>query len=260
MNTIVKVVVIVGALALGVGGGFLAARAMPERIANDQGSPALPDFRPGMPGWEGRPGGGRFDKDEYPRYGMGPGMMVPGGRVSPDGRMSPGQPRSYEKLERISLEDAVDKAREYVARVSDELRAAEVMEFEENFYVVVEESASGKGAFELLVDPYSGRVMLEFGPTRMWNAKYGHMRGATGASAENTLSMEEASALAQKALSDWNPDALVSQDGIEFYGYYSFDYELDGEVAGMLSVNGQDGEVWFHNWHGDFIREKEIEE
>ena len=27
----------------------------------------------------------------------------------------------------------------------------------------------------------------------------------------------------------------------------------DGQVEGMLSVNGSTGAVWYHNWHGAFI-------
>jgi len=38
-----------------------------------------------------------------------------------------------------------------------------------------------------------------------------------------------------------------------FYGYYTLDTEKDGELRGMLSVNGYSGEVWYHSWHGPFI-------
>lgn len=41
----------------------------------------------------------------------------------------------------------------------------------------------------------------------------------------------------------------------EFYGYYTFDFTVSGKVAGMLSVNGYSGQVWYHSWHGDFIQE-----
>ena len=33
----------------------------------------------------------------------------------------------------------------------------------------------------------------------------------------------------------------------------------DGQVFGMLSVNGYSGEVWYHNWHGAFIEMEELE-
>ena len=31
------------------------------------------------------------------------------------------------------------------------------------------------------------------------------------------------------------------------------DITEDGGIAGMLSVNGYTGDVWYHNWHGIFI-------
>jgi len=27
----------------------------------------------------------------------------------------------------------------------------------------------------------------------------------------------------------------------------------------MLSINGYTGDVWYHNWHGDFIQMKEFD-
>jgi hypothetical protein len=39
----------------------------------------------------------------------------------------------------------------------------------------------------------------------------------------------------------------------KFYGYYTLHTEKDGEITGMLSVNGYSGEVWYHSWHGPFI-------
>jgi len=37
------------------------------------------------------------------------------------------------------------------------------------------------------------------------------------------------------------------------------DYRLDGAVYSMLSVNGFIGQVWYHEWHGQFIREVEVD-
>ena len=42
-----------------------------------------------------------------------------------------------------------------------------------------------------------------------------------------------------------------------FYGYYTLHTLRDGEIEGMLSVNGFTGEVWYHAWHGPFVREME---
>jgi len=34
----------------------------------------------------------------------------------------------------------------------------------------------------------------------------------------------------------------------------------DGQVSGMLSVNGYTSQVWFHSWHGTFISMQSLEE
>ncbi len=48
------------------------------------------------------------------------------------------------------------------------------------------------------------------------------------------------------------------EEPISFYGYYTFDYSVDGKMNGMLSVNAFSGEVWYHTWHGYFITMREV--
>ena len=55
-----------------------------------------------------------------------------------------------------------------------------------------------------------------------------------------------------------NANAEIEGTAMEFYGYYTFDYAINEQIVGMLSVNGFTGEPWFHNWHGKFISEKEM--
>ena len=52
------------------------------------------------------------------------------------------------------------------------LRVDEVMQFQRNFYAKLVDS-SGNGATEVLVDPSTGVVSIEYGPAMMWNTKYG---------------------------------------------------------------------------------------
>jgi hypothetical protein len=61
------------------------------------------------------------------------------------------------------------------------LKATEVIQFTGNFYVRLDDK-TGKPATEVLVDPESGAVTLEYGPAMMWNTRYGMMRsgGQTG--------------------------------------------------------------------------------
>lgn len=158
---------------------------------------------------------------------------------------------------RITLDQATTVASRYLAGYGKNLYVAEIMEFSANFYALVKESDTGRGAFELLVDPYTGTVCPEPGPNMMWNLKYGHM-GYYGRG-DNTLTLKEARNLAQQALDANLPGATIEGDGISFYGYYTFDYSINGQLAGMLSVNGLNGAVWLHTWHGQFIAEKEFE-
>jgi len=186
---------------------------------------------------------------------IGPGMM--GNAYNGRGMMGRNGPNTLQpSVKRISLDDAVQLAQDYAASTGLNLKAAEIMEFNNNFYVAVVEKDSGKAAFEVLVDPYSGSVFPEYGPNMMWNVKYGHM--GSGSSQENTITFAQAQANAQEFLDTQAPGASVEPDGFTFYGYYTFDYKINDQIAGMLSVNGYNGQVWLHTWHGQFISEKTL--
>ena len=149
-----------------------------------------------------------------------------------------------------------------------DLAVREVMEFSNHFYVQVVERSTGIGAMELLVDRITGTVHPEPGPNMMWNTKYspmggmGHMGGwgwgrpAQAPTAEMPISPEQARRFAQQALDLYLPGAVAAEEVTPFYGYYTLHYERDGQVVGMLSVNGFTGQVWFHNWHGAFLGER----
>jgi len=237
---IIGILVVVAALAIGIGGAYALSRRMPtatvaDRLQKLQDNQVLPDR-----------------KVQSPRGGMmGPGFrgQMPGYRYNDDVQAN---------SVRLTIDEAQAKAEEYALSVGTNLHAAEVMEFSNNFYAVVVETDSKKAAFELLIDPYSGQVSPEMGANMMWNQKYGRMGTVTNPVATNTLTMAEAVAKAQAVLDAGNTGAVVQPDGKDFYGYYSFDYEVNGTVAGMLSVNGNTGQVILHFWHSTFISEKEF--
>jgi len=170
----------------------------------------------------------------------------------------------------ISLDQAVDAARRYTAAYNNQdLILDEVMEFTNNFYFIVKEKSTGNGAFELLVDRYTGYVHPEPGPNMMWNTKYGHMGGfymmggwgntyGRQPTAQMPVTVEQARQKAQAYLNGVLPGATLDEGLTTFYGYYTIDVLKDGKVFGMLSVNGYSGQVWYHTWHGDFIQEKEL--
>ena len=158
-----------------------------------------------------------------------------------------------------SIEQAKPLAEQYMVRVSSGLKVKEIMEFSNNFYVIAQEENTGVNAFELLVDRNTGSVGPEPGPNIMWNTKYGMMGGYRGTpTASMPVSASKALEYAQNWL-DMNMPGAKVEEPETFYGYYTIDFSRNGDIYGMLSVNGYSGEVWYHTWHGQFIRMEEYE-
>lgn len=165
--------------------------------------------------------------------------------------------------EPITIAQARKAVEKYIASLGySNLVVDEVMEFTQNFYAIVKETDTGIGAMELLIDKYSGVVGPEYGPNMMWNAKYGmHSAGApsccsAGSTATTTMTVtpEEALNIAQRWLDTYRPGTTVESHADPFYGYYTIHTLKDGKISGMLSVHGSTGQVWYHNWHGDFVQ------
>lgn len=183
----------------------------------------------------------------------------------------------------LTVDQARQAAEKYIQSLNiTGLETGEIMIFDNNAYVVVKESETGLGAFELLVDPVSQSAYPEYGPDMMWNLKYGgfnhnNMMGGFGGmmgggmlngwnyqnttpaefSADMKVTSEQAIKYAQTYL-DYNfAGATAAADPTQFYGYYTLDFEKDGKVIGMLSVDGYNGQIFLHTWHGTFIEESE---
>ena len=78
----------------------------------------------------------------------------------------------------LNITTAKTIAENYVASTNNpDLAVKEVEEYQANFYVQVTEKSTGNGAFELLINKYTGSIYPEMGPNMMWNTKYGMMRG-----------------------------------------------------------------------------------
>lgn len=155
-------------------------------------------------------------------------------------------PHGYEN---ISIQEAKQRVEQYIAGNAN-LKLSEIMEFENHFYAQVEEKNTNMHAFELIINKYTGRVSPEMGPNMMWNTKYGHMSlGISEAKISKEQALEYAQAYLDKAL-----PGTKAEDAHVFYGYYTIHVLKDGNIDGMLSVNSNTGEVWYHTWHGKFIR------
>jgi len=233
--------------------------------------------------------------------GRGPSMMNgygnnnangygPGGMMGNGGNMMNGYGYNNANTAPLTIDQAKAAAEKYLANLNNsDLEIAEIMVFDNNSYVVVKETSTGIGAFELLVDSTSQTAYPEHGPNMMWNVKYSglnheYMMGGNGygmmgnggmmgygnammqgwdntspvdVSTAMTVIPEQAIEYAQKYLDTNISGATAATDPIQFYGYYTIDFEKDGEVAGMLSVNGYSGQVFLHTWHGTFVEESE---
>ena len=197
-------------------------------------------------------------------YGMGPGMMGWGARSAAscyDRAYGTNSEGTGSPSGTLTTEEAHEAIEQYVGTLSlSNLEITEVMEFERNFYAIVQESDTGIGAMELLADKWTGAVGPEMGPNMMWNGRYGmHGRGGGGmmmgrASETNTIIPEEALRIAQRWLDTQQPGVQVEEHADPFYGYYTIHTMMDGQIEGMLSVHGTTGQVWYHNWHGEFIQ------
>jgi hypothetical protein len=72
-----------------------------------------------------------------------------------------------------------------------------------------------------------------------------------------TLTEEQAKQYGQQFIDGYLPGAQIEEVD-RFYGYYTLHVLKDGQIYGMLSVNGYTGQVWYHSWHGPFLGIKEF--
>lgn len=161
------------------------------------------------------------------------------------------------------------KVNDYLSSYREPLSISDIFVFEDSdYYFSIIEANTGKGAMELLVNPYTGDIYPEFGPNMMWNLKYGMMGGHmtsgrgmmgiqyrnTDIAYENSVSIEKAMSYANEYLqSNFTDTFSVADDVHDFYGYYTFHVMKENVTTGMMSVNGISGEVWYHDWHGKLI-------
>ena len=305
MNRVLKVlgIVVLALVVLGalLGGGFLIGRAVTARqesVAYPRALAAGGAYEPGMmQGWDGGQapfnrggmmGGWGGDETPFNRGGM-MGGLEPRSRAN-DERPFAGMPNGFDRMptyggggvgaatEPLTIEATTQAVQTFLGSLGKEnLALGEIMIFDNHAYAVIEDTTTGQGAFEVLVDPARQVVHLEFGPSMMWNTTYGmhgtdpiitgvgrmggRMMGAFGPetiTADDTpLTDAEARVKALAYLEQAYPDQTLSATAEAFPGYYTFDVETDGTPVSMLSVNATTGQVWYHTWHGTFVEMSE---
>jgi hypothetical protein len=274
-NTLHIVLVVFAVLVLAAGiffAGVMFARATPFGFGSMMG------------------GYGGSNQSASP-YGYGPGGMMGGagpngmmGGTGPNGMMGGGN--ANPNAAPLTIDQMKAAAETYIKNSGlTGLEVGEIMVFNNNAYASVVEKSTMMGAFELLADSGTQVAYPEYGPNMMWNLKYGGMsqRGMMGGGsgggmmggngggmmggwtngkatpanvpADMPITIEQAIANAQAYLDQYFPGAKAAADPTQFYGYYTMDFERNGKVAGMLSVNGYNGQVFLHTWHGTFVEE-----
>jgi hypothetical protein len=181
----------------------------------------------------------------------------------------------------ISIDQAKTIAQQYLDSTRNpNLAIKEIMEFQYNFYILYYEKDTGIRSFEMLIwkqVPSSGTrgggvgmgsqmrlgiIVPEPGPNMMWNTKYSDMgRGLIINPNHPTTTMSITKDLALQTAQtylDTSLNGAKAESATQFYGYYTIDYMVNGKIAGMLSVNGLTGQVWYHSWHGQFVQEIEF--
>ena len=163
----------------------------------------------------------------------------------------------------LTITQAAEIAKGYVASLNNpDLTLKEIEEYSNNFYVPVSQISTGNGAFELLINKYTGIVTPEPGPNMMWNTKYNFDNGFCNwlrgtITATPTVIVDQAKTNAQQYLTSYLPGTTVG-DVTAFSGHYTIEVLSNGTPYGMLSVNSFTGQVWYHSWHGAFVQEQAV--
>ena len=178
----------------------------------------------------------------------------------------------------LTINDAATLAQNYVTQLGNSnLSVREVDEYSQCFYVMVVEKNTGAGAFELTINNKTGAIGPEQGAMMLWNTKYGiNSKGMMGYLTTGTsggmmggggmmtwlrgtpttymaTTMEQAETIAQQYLNSNDTGTTVGQV-TTFYGYYTMQVLKDGNIFGMMNVNGQTGQVLYCSWLGTFMQ------
>ncbi len=166
--------------------------------------------------------------------------------------------------QRITLDQVEELVKDYL-RDNSNLRAEEIIEFANDFYVRFSEKDTGINAFVALVHPYNGRLYPGHHPDKYWNTEY--RDEAVDVTSNRVTSDMGSSPMAVTEEQAWNdaqrfierhlPDGHAGE--VErFYGYYIIPVLMFEDVIGLLSINGYTGEVCYEACHGSLIDRVEL--
>lgn len=142
---------------------------------------------------------------------------------------------------------------------NDDLYPRRLFEYNTHFEVELKEKETERGAFELIIDKFNGRVYPETGPNLTWNGKYGFNGNYFGLQPAMPIKVGDALQTVGDFIKRTSPELKIEGDVSEYYGYYEFHITLEGKLAIEANVNGFTGEMWIENWHGSLLREVSVD-
>jgi hypothetical protein len=118
------------------------------------------------------------------------------------------------------------------------LKVDEVLQFKDNFYTKLIDS-NGNGATEVLVDPATGLVSIEYGPAMMWNTRYGMGRRAAGMMGSYGASMMRNYRGAM--MGEYGPSSTGSRTATTTTPSYGYGMMGGSGSGGMMGGSGSGG-------------------
>lgn len=169
--------------------------------------------------------------------------------------------------QRMTIDQVEELVKDYLRDLDDSnIQVEEIIEFANDFYVRFSEKDTGINAFVALVDPYTGRMYAGHHPDKFWNTKYrgesyresrGRPESIDWPSGPMTITEEQAWSNAQRAILGYIPEGEIGS--VEpFYGYYTIPILQQGNVVGLVSINGYTGTVCYEACHGSVLGRVEL--
>jgi hypothetical protein len=156
----------------------------------------------------------------------------------------------------ITRNKAIEIINSYLAKTrNDDLYIQVIYEYNTHYEVELKEMETHRGAFELLVDKFNGRVFPEPGPNLVWNGKYGVNANYFGVQSPMSITVNEALKLVGEFVRRTSPGMRVQGDVSDYYGYYEFHVTMEDTLVLEINVNGFNGQIWVENWHGPLLSE-----
>ncbi len=159
----------------------------------------------------------------------------------------------------ITSNKAMEIAETFLKKtLNEDLLVQRLFEYNTHFEVELLEKDTRRGAFELIIDKFNGRVTPEIGPNLLWNGKFGQGGNYFGLQPVMTIPVVSALQSVGDFIKRTSPELKVEGDVIEYYGYYEFHVTQDDKMVLEININGFSGQMWIENWHGSLLREAKI--